>query len=75
MFKDVVSSFRPVFVDDIYEDTSEVSVVDDLDHDVTGYDGSHFVSLNTGDMQFTPKQARELAAALILAAEECEDGS
>ena len=64
--------FKSVFVDDIYEDTAEVFLVNNLDHDVTGCENGKFVVLSTGDMQFTPGQARELAAALILAAEECE---
>lgn len=64
--------FQSAFVDDIYEDTAEVFITEDFYQDVTGCDNRKFVTLSTGDMQLTPKQARELAAALILAAEGCE---
>lgn len=65
-------SFKTTCIDDAYEDTAEVSVITDYDLDVHGHDSSLFVFLNTGDMVLTPKAARELAAALILAAEDCE---
>lgn len=61
------TSFTSVCVDDTYNDTAEVEVTEDA----RGSDG-HLVILTTGDMLFTPRQARELAKALNEAADFAE---
>lgn len=64
---EIPAKFEAVFVDDTYNDTAEVEVTEDS----RGSDG-HLVILTTGDMLFTPRQARELAKALNEAADFAE---
>lgn len=60
-----------VSVSDVYGD--EVDIMVTIDHFVKDEHPGSLVLMNCdSDMMMTPKQARELAAALILAAEECE---
>lgn len=61
---------QTVFIDDVYGDEVSVAVVTRPLHKEHK---SPLVMMNCdNDMMLTPKAARELAAALILAAEECE---
>lgn len=64
--------FNSVFIDDIYGDKAEVFVTEDFDNDVTDCENCTFVVLSTGDLQMTPRQARELADSLINAANHAE---
>lgn len=62
---------QSVFIEDVYGDEVEVEVISD--HLVKNEHKGSLVMMNCdSDMMLTPKAARELAAALILAAEECE---
>lgn len=63
-------NFKVVSIDDVYGDTANVGIIDGCDQDVDGYNSDTFVILSTGDMVMTPGQARKMAAALILAADE-----
>lgn len=61
-----------VSVSDVYGDEVDVSVCKDgIMAKDTNARGLVMMEVEM-DMMMTPKQARELAAALILAAEECE---
>lgn len=57
-------NFPSQFVEDEYGDETEVSLIHSS--------GNKSVLMESGNMIFTPDQARELAAALIKAAEVCE---
>lgn len=70
---------EPQLIKDTHDDSCVISVMHDKelcsDLNVSGYNGDLFVlSSSDGDvdMIYTPAQARKLAAALILAADECE---
>lgn len=63
---EIPAKFEGVFVDDTYNDTAEVSVPH------REFDSGFLVCLSTGDMMFTPQQARELAKALNAAADVAE---
>ena len=61
---------KPIYIEDVYGDEASVEVIDQPFHKDHK---SPLVMLNvSSDMMLTPKAARELAAALILAAEDCE---
>lgn len=63
---EIPAKFEAFFVDDTYNDTSEVSVPH------REFNDGFLVCLSTGDMMFTPSQARELAKALNAAADVAE---
>lgn len=65
--------FEEISVEDIYLDSCDVTVIHNTEHDIKGCEHGNFVLLSSpGDMMYTPTQARELAAAIITAANHAE---